>query len=271
MSYSSPVGPHSAIQAVPRRAYITTSAYNTDLYTYTVNTNPTTFVKTGTLAANVTGATASTCPANRILRENGRRLYPDANPQISTLLVGVYDAVSGLNGFIDPNSPKFAVYNSDKAYYMTNGIDPNGGLTDQGPPVYSRGSVTAGTGVLTSTGQIRCSAVTALTAYTGTANANADIDATLGQVFTQSVQCTGGTPTITVRSPTAAPAGAVVYLLITTTASHTTACTVAAGTNVKMTSQTIALTASRTYGLTFVSDGTNLIQVGGDVQATAMV
>ncbi len=270
----------------PRRAYITTSSYDTDLYTYTVTTNPTTFVQTGTLAANVTGATASTCPPNRILRENGKRLYPDANPQISTLMVGVYDSVSGLNGYIDPNSPKFAVYNSDKAHYIPNGVDPSTGLVDRGNPVYTRGTITSGdtitaqtnvnvsTGVTLSTGQIRSAAVTALTAYTGTANANANINPALGQVFTQTIECTGGTPTISIRchdgtNPIVPPAGSVVYLLLTTSAAHTTACTVAAGTNVKMISQNIATTASRTYGLTFVSNGSSLIQVGGDIATTA--
>jgi hypothetical protein len=271
----------------PRRAYITTSAYNSDLYTYTVTTNPTTFVRTGTLAANVVGATASTCPANRILRENGKRLYPDANPQISTLLVGVYDAVSGLNGFIDPNSPKFAVFNSDKANFLPNGIDPNGGLTDQGAPVFTRGTITSGaiaatgavtatttvtggTGLIATAGQIRAATGTALTTITGTANM--DINPALGQVFTVTLNASSGT--VTVRAvdgagSVAAPAvGSVVYLIITTAAGHTTA-TVQGSANVKMVSIT-ANTASRTHGLVFVSDGTNLVQVGGDIAAAAM-
>jgi len=135
----------------PRRIYITTSAFNNDFYLYTVTRNPTTYVQTGTLSA-VVGATAANCPANRILRENGRRLYKDANPGISTLLVGVYDAVSGLSGLIDPNSARFAVYNGDKSVFQDNGVDPNGGLVDQGPPIYTRGSVTAGAGITTTGG-----------------------------------------------------------------------------------------------------------------------
>jgi hypothetical protein len=237
------------------------------LYTYTVSVNPTTFVRTGTLAANVTGATASSCPANRILRENGKRLYPDANPQISTLLVGVYDAVSGLSGFIDPNGPKFAVYNSDKANYMINGVDPATGLTDQGQPVYTRGSVTAGTGILTSTGQIRCSAVTSLGTITATSGSpTVDIDPSLGQVFTLTVSNASGTPAVTIRCPTTPAAGSVVYLIINAT---TGGATVAAGTNVKLVGITLA--ATRFYGLTLVSDGATLIQVGGDVAAAAML
>jgi len=270
----------------PRRQYITTTAFQNDIFRYTTSLNPTTFVTTGTLTslATVGTATAANCPANRILRENGKKLYPSGiyvannttygapNPGVTTYMVGVYDPVTSLSGFIDPNSKVFAPYNTDKPEYVPRGINPNGNTeVDQGPPVYTLGTVTAGTGVTTTSGQIRSTTVTALTAYSGTANANADIDPTLGQVFTQSISCTGGTPTITVRCPTTPAAGSVVYLLLTTASTHTTACTVASGTNVKMVSQTIAATASRTYGLTLVSDGTNLIQVGGDIAATAMV
>jgi hypothetical protein len=279
----SQVLPIDAVAVSPRRAYITTSAYNTDLYTYTVTTNPTTFVKTGTLAANVTGATASTCPPNRILRENGKRLYPDANPQISTLMVGVYDAVSGLSGFIDPNAPKFAIYNSDKANYIPNGIDPTTGLTDRGAPVFTAGTVTAGgtitaqtnvnisTGMVVSTGQIRSSAVTSLGTFTATGNA--DLNPALGQVFTLTLNtATGTSSTVTIRchdgtNAIVPPAGSVVYVVVTSTAVGT-GTTVAGGTNIKMVS--ITGVASRTFGIVLVSDGTNLVQVGGDVAATAM-
>jgi hypothetical protein len=280
MSFATPVGPNSAIVATPRRAYITTSAFNSDLYTYTITTNPTTLVKTGTLAANVTGATASTCPANRILRENGRRLYPDANPQISTLLVGVYDAVSGLNGFIDPNSPKFAIFNSDKANYMGNGIDPNGGLTDQGAPVYTRGTITSGaiaatgaitatttvtggTGLIATTGQIRSATATALTA-TGTVNQ----DFSLGQVYT--VTPTGN---ITLNASSAGPPviavpgnGSVVYLVVTTSGTSSYNITFSAG--FKSTAVLATGTVSaKVFTVTFVSDGTNLNEVA---RTTAM-
>lgn len=139
----------------PRRNYITTSAYHNDIYRYTTSRSATTFVLTGTLTSLATlgTGTATNCPANRILRENGRRLNKDANPNISTLLVGVYDSVSGLSGFIDPNSPRFAVYNGDKSVFQDNGVDPNGGALDQGPPIYTRGTVTgSGLTVATTTG-----------------------------------------------------------------------------------------------------------------------
>jgi hypothetical protein len=137
----------------PRRLYITTSAYHNDIYKYTTTRSTTTYVVSGTLTSLATlgTGTAANCPANRILRENGRRLNKDANPGLSTLLVGVYDSVSGLSGFIDPNSPRFAVYNGDKSVFQDNGVDPNGGLVDQGPPIYTRGLVTSTTGLTVAT------------------------------------------------------------------------------------------------------------------------
>lgn len=178
----------------PRRNYITTSAFNNDFYLYTVTRNPTTYVQTGTLSA-VVGATAANCPANRILRENGRRLYKDANPGISTLLVGVYDAVSGLSGLIDPNSARFAVYNGDKSVFQDNGVDPNGGTVDQGPPVYTRGTVTGGAGVNVTGGSLSVSAgasinIGAPSTVAGTAT-TATFNLATANVFIHSTTVTG--------------------------------------------------------------------------------
>lgn len=178
----------------PRRAYITTSAFNNDFYRYTTSFNNQTFATTGTLTA-VTGATAANCPANRILRENGRRLVKDANPGISTLMLGVYDSVSGLMGFIDPNSPRFAMYNSDKSVFQDNGVDPNGGLTDQGPPIYTRGSVTAGAGVNVNGGNLTLGTASGLllgapSSLAGTAT-TATFDLTTANVFLHTTTVTG--------------------------------------------------------------------------------
>jgi hypothetical protein len=160
----------------PRRQYITTAAFNADFYQYTTTRNPQTYVVSGALSA-VTGATAANCPANRILRENAGRLYPDANPGISTLMVGVYDEITGLKGFIDPNAPIFAVYNTDKSYQTPDGVNPNGGATDQGPPLFTRGSVTAGTTILAGTligyGGSAYSGVTAVAQGSGTGKSTA--------------------------------------------------------------------------------------------------
>jgi hypothetical protein len=146
----------------PRRSYITTTAFQNDIFRYTTSTNPTTFVVTGTLTslATVGTATSANCPQNRVLRENGKKLYPSGlyvandttygapNPGVTTYMVGVYDPVSFLSGFIDPNSKVFAPYNTDKPEYVPRGINPNGNTEiDEGPPVYTLGTVTAGTGL----------------------------------------------------------------------------------------------------------------------------
>ncbi len=131
---------------VPKRSYITTGPYSTDIYNYARTYNASTYTWSGALtsfsADNTPMGSPSVNVAGVILRETGRKLYPDANPGVSTYMVGVYHPDIG-TGFIDPNSPKFAVYNSDKPLYMDNGVDPNGSLVDQGQPVYTRGSITS--------------------------------------------------------------------------------------------------------------------------------
>lgn len=128
----------------PRRSYIATSAFNEEFYAYTTTTDPGTYVTSGSLGP-VTGATAANCPARRVLRENGRKLYPSAHPGITTYMVGVYDANSGLSGYIDPNDNTFAIYNGDKPNYLADGTNPITGALDQGAPVVTTGSVTAST------------------------------------------------------------------------------------------------------------------------------
>ena len=127
-----------------RRSYISTAPFDNDFFNY-VFTDIFPVGPVGDLLA-VTGADASTCPAGRVLKEVGRKLYPGVDAGVSTYLVKVYDDVTFLSGFIDPNSPVFAVYNTDKPNTaggppLSEGIDPTGGLDDAGPPVYTNGSV----------------------------------------------------------------------------------------------------------------------------------
>jgi hypothetical protein len=60
----------SSYSKQPARQYVAASPFHNDLFSYTVTTNQQTYVKTGTLAAPITGANATTCPAGRILRES---------------------------------------------------------------------------------------------------------------------------------------------------------------------------------------------------------
>lgn len=201
-------GTHGDYKQSSRRSYIATAAFNSVLYKYTTTRSSTTFVVSGTLSA-VTGATAANCPAGRILRENGRKLYPSANPGIVTYMVGVYDANSCLSGFIDPNASIFAVYNSDKPLYLTDGVDPVTGLTtDQGAPVYTRGSVAAGTTVTAGTGGFIMPANASVAATGSTQGNSTSITYGLSVV-------SGANGTVGVVLPTAV-AGGVCYIKGTT-------------------------------------------------------
>jgi hypothetical protein len=104
-----------------QNTYMSTQAFNTKLFTYTTSLNPTTFQTQGTLTANA-NATAANCPANRVLHANGRVLIPGANPGVNVPLVGVYDPITSLNGFIDPTDPTFANYNTTVAFQYDLGI-----------------------------------------------------------------------------------------------------------------------------------------------------
>jgi hypothetical protein len=249
------------ITNIPRRAYITTSAFNNDFYTYTTTMNPTTFVTTGTLAANVSGATAATCPANRILRENGKRLYPDANPNVSTLMVGVYDSITGFKGYIDPNAPIFAVYNTDKSYQTPNGINPNGGLTDQGPPLYTRGSVTAGT-TLTATSLVVQNPVTITQSGTTAQTA----DCSLGSYF-KVVVSSDSAFTINATNVTD---GQIVVMAINTT-SNAGIPIITFGTNIRPNNAaaTLTVTTLLAASITFIGLGTTLVELSRVAAITA--
>jgi hypothetical protein len=246
----------------PRLQYISTAAFNSYFYTYT--TSLTSSLDTvGTLSA-VTGATASNCPAGRVLRENGRKLYPSANPGITTYMVGVYDPITFLNGFIDPNAQVFQIYNTDKPTYLDDGVEPTLGTTDQGPSVYTRGTITAGGEIVTSSGQIRSSVVTALTSITANGAAAAQtIDYTLGQLFTIAASPPSGAASITLNLSATQTAGSRFTLIITATTVQNTTFTF--GSNIfsagTLVTTAAAGPANQYYSISFISDGTNFYEI----------
>jgi hypothetical protein len=255
--------------------FISTAPFNSNFFTYTY-TDPSpanNFTGAGALSAvlNNSGSavSAAECPAGRILRTNGKKLYPDAAALSLTTypdrtpLIGVFDYHSGFSGFIDPNATMFALYNVDKPVDSIDGTAASGANNHKGMSVYTGGTVTA-VGDITTSGQLRSTTSTALTAVsvaTGSATLTRDINPALGQVFTLSVQATGGTNSIALTQTTASPSGSIVYLIVTLTSSHTTAISVAGTTNMKMVTQALGTVASKVWVFTFVSDGTNLNQV----------
>lgn len=181
---------------VPRRQYLSVSSFELDFFTHTVSLN-TSYQTVGTLTA-VSGATASNCPKNRVLRENGRKLYPDANPGVTVYMVGVYDAITELSGFIDPNSPVFTILNTDKPNYLANSTDPGvGGLVDKANPVYTNSSVDAGTFITAGT---TVTAGTSITATAGSINAGTFVTAQSGLRTVSGQIMSAAVPTITASS-----------------------------------------------------------------------
>jgi hypothetical protein len=131
----------SSIQRTPsdvngnRRSYIATENFMNAFFSY----------KREVLARVTDDETQ--CPAGRVLRESGRRLFPDSSPGINQYYVGVYDPVTFLKGFIDPNGGIFAEFNTNKPNYLDDNYSHDGKIDDDTPdagdPVYTKGNVTA--------------------------------------------------------------------------------------------------------------------------------
>jgi len=124
---------------IPRISYIATEEFSNSFLTYNETFNT---------LSKVTNDT-NLCPKGRILRENGKKIFPGVNPGIKTYLVGVYDSVTFLKGFIDPNSHCFSLFNPSKPLYLDTDIDSEHGSIndnnsegpDLGMPVYTRGNI----------------------------------------------------------------------------------------------------------------------------------
>ena len=151
MSYFTGNGSDTGSLNRSKRSYMSVAAFDTSFFTYTVAMNTTTYVNTGTLTT-VSSATAANCPKGRVLRENGKKLFPDANPGITKFLVGVYDSITGFSGFIDPNAPVFTMYNSDKPTYLADTVGPDGRAAAKAPPVFTDGTIEAASTIKAGTG-----------------------------------------------------------------------------------------------------------------------
>jgi hypothetical protein len=149
--------------------YMSTRAFNSDFWSYSLSLDRAQGKYIGTLST-VSGGTSVTCPAKRFLHETGKKLFPSANPGIKTMLVGVYDPVSFLSGYIDPNSEVFLRMNNDRAANIDTlnpadneanlrsihgefALRPGPDTSDYGQPVYTRGDIVA-LGSATITGDI---------------------------------------------------------------------------------------------------------------------
>ena len=224
----------------PVNAFIATSSFVNNFYTYTLTSNATTRVVTGALGA-VTSATNVNCPAGRILKENGRRLYSNADPGISTFMVGVIDSVTGYSGLIDPNASLFQRYTNERAADLADGLDYSvgSGSNHRGGSTYTWGNVVAGKQIYSNT--------TTVIPSTGTNT----VDFNVGQVYTLSPT---GAVTINATVP---PSGSIVYIVVTSLAAQT----ITFGTGFKKSGTLAAGLVTNVATVTFVSDGTNLNEI----------
>ena len=199
------------LKEVSAKSYISTESYNSNFFTYSVTTGPPPqFKKTGALTA-VSGATPLNCPAGNILRENGKKLYPDAYPGVTDYMIGVFDILNNLSGFIDPNDPVFALFNGDRPNYLKDSV--NSQAKNLGAPTLTQGSVIC-SGDVISSGQVRSQEFTILETVDGSPN-TAALDISLGQVFMIST-----TKDVTIV-PSNMSIGAHVYLIIGGGGAHT--------------------------------------------------
>jgi hypothetical protein len=124
---------HSEWSASPDKSFIATKAFPLEFYQYAAS-RATDLSMQGELVLHA-HATANRCPAGRVLHANGKKLIPGVNPmtvfitsaaavtagttqaatiQAPKFMLGVYDPESMLNGFIDPTSATFAVYDKNR-------------------------------------------------------------------------------------------------------------------------------------------------------------
>jgi hypothetical protein len=185
-------------------------------------------------------------------------------------MVGVFDADSGLSGYIDPNAPQFAVFNSDKPVEMVDGGDTNTTTPHKGQPVYTTGDIitsggniiaqtgdiTASAGQIVAEGQVRSNGVTALTAITGTAAVSRTIDPSLGQVFF--IMSTPGVGGVALTIEVASLIRGARFTLIISQ-QNTNATTITFGTNIFSAGTYVPNTAA-IYTISFVCDGNNYVE-----------
>lgn len=156
----------SSYAPVPRRQFIASMLFNTNIFQYSTYIDSSLATR-GRLVIHPS-ATLVNCAPKAILRENGKKLHglthPDLNDPTTglayTQLVGVYDVVSGINGFINPDAPYFAVLTTDKSYqddtaaYQVDASKntPNSNWANTyssqgqqilGPPVNTRGDISS--------------------------------------------------------------------------------------------------------------------------------
>jgi hypothetical protein len=244
-----------------KRSYIATTAFNGSIYQYTTQLNGSLLKNEGRLTAlTVTPSgvaiTSANCPAGRILREIGAKLYPGVHPGLAVgdtfngAVVGttatnrywvkVFDAVTGARGFIDPNNSIFTVYNSDKSIELIDAAELAGGAaTRLGQPVITAGNVTLG-------GQLALTGTTKAIPYVLTTSPY-NFSTNLGPFYSFAAAAA-----VAITATGVPPTGT------TLTVFYSGAFTTTPGTG--FVGATIAPTGTQCIGVSYVSNGTVLIE-----------
>ena len=243
-----------------KRSYITTAAFNNDIWTYQTQLNPTSFKNEGRMVAATlpSGAalTAALCPAGRILREVGRKLFPGVHPGLVAtdtwggvavgtnvsytghMMVLVFDAVTGLKGFIDANNEILTVYNSDRANDFIDAAETVGGAPARlGPSLYTAGNIVFA--------PVAMGIVAGANTYNFVTNP--------GTLYT----CTALTSVSNIV-PVVPTSGAMIIIRVTGVAS---AAAVTFTAPFKASATAAPAAATNVVTVTFISDGTNLVEV----------
>jgi hypothetical protein len=195
---SSVVGNGALTNEQSKRSYVATDVFNTAFFSYTSVRNASNQLEY-TLAVNPL-ATSNNCKAGHILKENGRKLIVGVNPGVTTYMVGVFDSSSLLNGFIDPNNNRFAVYSTNVPNFVDRGIDSvtaiDGTTNDMGPSVFTNGLVTAARDIISTNGDIEAEngsvmASSNVIAGTGVTSTTGDITASDGNLVISPSTTTG--------------------------------------------------------------------------------
>jgi len=239
------------LKEVSAKSYISTQVYNDNFFSYVVTTGPSPqFKKTGALVP-VPGATFNNCMAGRILRENGKKLFPDAYPGVTDYMVGVFDILNKLSGFIDPNDPVFAPFNGDRPNYLKDSVNEQ--AKNLGAPVLTQGSVMC-SGEIVSSGQIRSQDLIQLQTLDAIAPSTINtvaLDVCLGQIFKLTT-----TKAVTINASNILP-GSHVYLIVTGGGAHS----VSFGTGIKS-SGPLSATSGGVFTVHFICDETTLFELG---------
>ena len=250
-----------------KRSYITTAAFNNEIWAYQTQMNPTSFKTEGRLVAATlpsgTALTAALCPAGRILREVGRKLFPAVHPGLVAtdtwngtavgtsvsytghMMVLVFDAVTGLKGFIDPNNEILSVYSSNRANDFVDATEnpsTGGAPVRLGPSIYTAGNIV-----------FAPTPIGTLVA-TGSGGTSFNFLTSPGTLYT----CTALTSASNI-TPTGIPAtGTMIIIRVTGVAS---AAAVTFTSPFKASATAAPAAATNVVTVTFISDGTNLIEV----------